>query len=55
MGYGGAGAPGGLLPVLPVDRLFMVGFARVAKEPGVLSLRCTTPAIGQGIQVVFLE
>ena len=36
------------LPVLPVDQLFMVGFARVTNEPGVLSQRCTTPAFGQG-------
>ena len=46
--------PGGPLPVLPVDRLFMAGFLRVTNEPGVLSHRCTTPAFGQGSYAVFL-
>ena len=35
----------------PVDRMFLVGFARVTSEPGVLSLRCTTPAIGQVVKL----
>ena len=35
-------------PVIPVDRLFLVGFARVTNEPGVLSKLCTALACGQG-------
>ena len=37
-----------------MDRLFLVGFARVTSEPGVLSQRCTTPAFGQGSYAVLL-
>ena len=48
------GPLGWLLPVLPVDQLFLVGFARVANEPGVLSQRCTTPAFGQSGYAVLM-
>ena len=41
--------------MLPVDRLFLVGSARVTNEPCVLSQRCTTLAFGQDRYAVLME
>ena len=42
------------LPVLPVDWLFLVGFALVTNEPGVHCQRFTTLACGQGCDAVIV-
>ena len=55
MSYSGAGGPYAVgvvvflwaLPVLPVERLFLVGSPRITSEVGVLSERRIAPLFGQ--------
>ena len=60
MSYGGAGSlfpVGGVVLLVGLERLksgqVVLDGPRVANEPGVLSLRCTAPAFGQGSYAVF--